>query len=137
MAAISRSPGFASKLIDKYIAETAIEAPPPSVYAPVWEPKQERLSLPLDEAGISAVVWCIGFEPDFRWLDAPVFSGIGHPKHERGVSPCDGIYFLGLPWLYTWGSGRFSSVGRDAEHLADRINRRLLGRTMMCVAFGA
>lgn len=123
--------------VDKYIAENAIDAPPPSVYAPVWEPKEERLSLPLAEAGISAVVWCIGFEPDFRWLDAPVFSGTGHPKHERGVSSCDGIYFLGLPWLYTWGSGRFCGVGRDAEHLADRISRRLVGRTMMCVAFGA
>jgi putative flavoprotein involved in K+ transport len=35
------------------------------------------------------------------------------------------VYFLGLPWLYTWGSGRFSGVARDAEHLAAHIKARL------------
>jgi putative flavoprotein involved in K+ transport len=28
---------------------------------------------------------------------------------------------MGLPWLYTWGSGRFSGVGRDAEHVVEQI----------------
>jgi hypothetical protein len=27
------------------------------------------------------VIWCIGFAPDFAWLDAPVFNGRGHPQH--------------------------------------------------------
>jgi len=27
--------------------------------------------------------------------------------------------FLGLPWHYTWGSGRFSGVTRDAEYPRD------------------
>jgi putative flavoprotein involved in K+ transport len=31
------------------------------------------------------------------------------------------LYFLGLPWLHTWGSGRFSGVARDALYLAERI----------------
>jgi putative flavoprotein involved in K+ transport len=26
-----------------------------------------------------------------------------------------------LPWLYTWGSGRFSGVARDADYVAQRI----------------
>ena len=41
--------------------------------------------------------------------------------HVRGVSPVPGLYFLGLPWLHTWGSGRFSGVARDALFLAERI----------------
>jgi putative flavoprotein involved in K+ transport len=122
--------------IDKYIAEKGIHARPPSVYTPVWEPPQERKTLSLADAGISSIVWCIGFKPDYRWLDAPVFNGLGLPKHHRGVTPLDGIYFLGLPWLYTWGSGRFSSVGRDADYLADRIRQTLLGQKMTCAAFG-
>jgi putative flavoprotein involved in K+ transport len=122
--------------IDKYIAEKGIDAPPPSVYTPVWEPPQERKTLSLADAGISSIVWCIGFKPDYRWLDVPVFSGLGLPKHHRGVTPLDGIYFLGLPWLHSWGSGRFSSVGRDADYLADRIRQRLLGQKMTCAAFG-
>ena len=107
--------------IDKHIAEKNIDCPPPSVYAPVWAPAEETLSLDLQSAGIQSIIWCIGFEPDFRWLDAPVFNGAGQPKHHRGVSPQPGLYFIGLPWLHTWGSGRFSGVARDASYLADRI----------------
>jgi putative flavoprotein involved in K+ transport len=36
-----------------------------------------------------------------------------------------GAYFIGLPWLYTWGSGRFSGVARDAEHLIEHIKTRI------------
>jgi putative flavoprotein involved in K+ transport len=111
--------------IDKYIAETGVEAPPPSVYAPLWEPEAERTTLDLDAAGVAAIIWCIGFEPDFRWLDAGVFNGAGHPKHHRGVTAEKGVFFLGLPWLHSWGSGRFSAVGRDARYIAERIAENL------------
>jgi putative flavoprotein involved in K+ transport len=107
--------------IDKYIAKNGIEAPAPTVYEPVWQPGEERPTLDLRDSGISAIVWCIGFQPDFSWLDAPVFNGRGHPGHVRGVSPQSGLYFLGLPWLHTWGSGRLSGVSRDAQYLAERI----------------
>lgn len=108
--------------IDKHIAAQGIEAPPPSVYEPVWQPDGEQLTLDLQAAGITSVVWCIGFRPDFEWLDAPVFNGRGQPVHARGVTQQKGLYFLGLPWQYTWGSGRFSGVSRDAAFLADRID---------------
>ena len=110
--------------IDKYIARMGLDAPPGSVYEPVWEPAAERPSLNLREAGIASVVWCIGFQPDFAWLDAPVFNGRGQPGHVRGVTAQPGLYFLGLPWLYTWGSGRFSGVARDALYLAEQIEAR-------------
>jgi len=54
-------------------------------------------------------------------VQAPVFNGRGHPVHQRGVTGQPGLYFLGLPWLYTWGSGRFSGVARDAMYLAEQI----------------
>ncbi|MFN6993911.1 MAG: MSMEG_0569 family flavin-dependent oxidoreductase [Aquincola tertiaricarbonis] len=107
--------------IDQYIERQGIEAPPPSRYEPVWVPPEERTTLDLQAAGIGSVVWCIGFAPDFSWLDAPVFNGRGQPQHERGVTALPGLYFLGLPWLHTWGSGRFSGVARDARHLAEVI----------------
>ncbi len=110
--------------IDKYIDRMGIAASPPSVYTPVWEPAAERTRLPLREAGIGAVIWCIGFQPDFGWLDAPVFNGRGHPGHVRGMTRQPGLYFLGLPWLHTWGSGRFSGVARDALYLAEQIEAR-------------
>ena len=113
--------------IDKYIAQHGVDAPAASVYTPVWEPDAERTTLNLREAGVSAVVWCIGFQPDFSWLDAPVFNGRGHPGHVRGVTAVPGLYFIGLPWLYTWGSGRFSGVARDALYLAEQIEARCRG----------
>ncbi|GAA4712493.1 hypothetical protein GCM10023215_64040 [Pseudonocardia yuanmonensis] len=48
-------------------------------------------------------------------------GGRGYPTHERGVTSRPGLYLLGLPWQYTWGSGRFSGVAADAEHLLGRI----------------
>jgi len=110
--------------IDRHIAERGIAAPPATVYIPVWEPAEERTSLSLAGSGITSVIWCIGFAPDFRWLDAPVFSGRGHPVHERGITQVPGLYFVGLPWLHTWGSGRFSGVARDAAFIVEHIAGR-------------
>jgi putative flavoprotein involved in K+ transport len=107
--------------IDKYIEKQGIDAPAGSVYVPVWQPAAERGALDPVAAGITSIVWCIGFTPDFSWVDLPVFNGRGYPGHLRGVTRQPGLYFLGLPWLHTWGSGRFSGVSRDAAFLAERI----------------
>ncbi|APT31981.1 putative oxidoreductase CzcO [Methylobacterium phyllosphaerae] len=111
--------------IDKYIAENDIQAPVQEPYTPVWEPGEPVTGLTLAGSGITSIIWCIGFTPDFRWLDASVFNGAGSPKHKRGVTKEDGVYFIGLPWLHTWGSGRFGAVGRDAEFVAQAIQKRL------------
>jgi putative flavoprotein involved in K+ transport len=108
--------------IDKFIEQNAIDAPPGERYQPLWAPEQERSELDLVAAGITSIIWCIGFSPDFTWVEAPVFNGRGHPGHQRGVTAQPGLYFLGLPWLYTWGSGRFSGVAKDARYLVDKIS---------------
>jgi putative flavoprotein involved in K+ transport len=51
------------------------------------------------------------------------FDGRAYPTHERGVTTVPGLYFLGLPWLYSWGSGRFSGIARGAGYLAEHIRR--------------
>lgn len=109
--------------IDQYILDNAIEAPAGEVYQPVWQPAAERETLSLAAAGITSIIWCIGFSPDFSWVDAGVFNGRGQPVHVRGVTGEPGLYFLGLPWLYTWGSGRFSGIARDAEYLVRHLAR--------------
>ena len=112
--------------IDRWITTRGIEAPAEARYVPVWEPPAGRSTLDLRAEGISAVIWSTGFHRDHRWIEVPVFDGRGYPTHERGVTSCPGLYFLGLPWQYTWGSGRFAGVARDAGHLAAKIttNRR-------------
>ena len=107
--------------IDKFIAANDFDARPEPRYEPLWVPPTERLSLNYREANITSIIWCIGFHTDYRWIDMPVFNGRGAPVHNRGVSPVAGLYFIGLPWQYTWGSGRFSGVARDAAYIAEQI----------------
>ncbi len=107
--------------IDAYIERAGIEAPVEQPYAPCWAPEIEPLTLDLAAMNVSTVIWCTGFRMDFSFIDAPVFDGRGYPAHERGVSAFPGLYFIGLPWLHTWGSGRFAGVARDASHIVEHI----------------
>jgi putative flavoprotein involved in K+ transport len=109
------------RTIDQFIADNHLEAPEEAPYTPVWEPTAPVLETDLTAADITSVIWCTGYETDFRWVEVPAFDGKGYPSHDRGVTPVKGLYFLGLPWLYTWGSGRFSGIARDALYLADQI----------------
>jgi putative flavoprotein involved in K+ transport len=105
--------------IDGYITRAGLSAPSSDRYRPVWQPPLGGSEIAGDD--ITAVVWATGFHRDHAWIEVPVFDGRGYPTHDRGVTSCPGLYFLGLPWLHTWGSGRFGGVARDAGHLAGRI----------------
>lgn len=120
-----------NKSIDDFIEKHGIDAPAASVYQPVWQPQQEHTSLNLQQAGISSIIWCIGFRPDFSWLQVDnAFNERAYPLHLRGISPVKGLYFLGLPWLHTWGSGRFSGIARDAKHVVQHISLALGNRLL-------
>jgi len=116
-------------LIDRHIAEKNIKAPDGSTYTPIWEPETEITDLDLKAAGITSVIWATGFSPDWSFVGLPIFDGNAYPVHRRGVTAVDGIYVLGLPWLWTWGSGRFLSVGKDAEHVVGHLAARHSART--------
>ncbi len=106
--------------IDAYIDREGIDAPVEERYRPVWTPAPGPTALDLDE--FDAVVWAIGFRADWSWLgDLDVLDAHGHPAHERGMTEVPGFSFVGLPWLHTWGSGRFHAIARDAEHVAARV----------------
>jgi putative flavoprotein involved in K+ transport len=107
--------------IDAHIAKHGIEAPVEARYVPVWEPDGDLGDCDYRAADIAAVIWSTGFAANFRFIDVPAFDGKGYPTHQRGVTSFPGLYFLGLPWLYTWGSGRFSGIARDAGFVADHI----------------
>lgn len=112
--------------IDAHIAREQIAAPPGERYVPVWRPAAVQRRLAHADANVRTVIWSMGFGMNFGWLELPVFDGNGYPLHARGVTPEPGLYFIGLPWLYTWGSARFSGVARDAEHIAAHIAERAL-----------
>jgi putative flavoprotein involved in K+ transport len=123
-------------MIDKYIDQNGIDAPPGHRTIPVWRPGAAVGDLDPVAAGITSVVWSTGFRSDWSWVDLPIFDGTGYPAHERGVTAMPGVYVVGLPWLYTWGSGRFVGVGRDAGFLADRIADHLALTRELAAASG-
>lgn len=112
------------RTIDAFIEKQQITAPLDPPYQPVWEPDTEVREVDVQQENIRTVIWCTGYQSDFSWIEIPVFDGKGYPGHERGVTGVRGLYFLGLPWLYTWGSGRFSGIASDATYLANCIVSR-------------
>ena len=114
--------------IDTYILSQELDAPEEAPYAPCWQPTPGPQPVELATENLAAVIWCTGYRSDFRWVEVPVFDGSGQPSHERGVTQALGLYFIGLPWLHTWGSGRFCGVAEDAHHIATAIDHRLQRR---------
>ncbi len=112
------------KMIDDYIEKAGLDAPAAEPYTPPWQVEQEPTHLSLSESNIKAVIWSTGFRADFSMVQIPVFDGSGYPGHHRGITTVPGLYFLGLGWLWTWGSGRFSGIAQDAEHVVEDIARR-------------
>jgi len=115
-----------TRAVDAYVARAGLaipEEPAPAAPPPVAAPTAIR-TLDLDAESITSVIWATGFRRDFGWIHLPVLEGNGEPIHRRGVTACAGLYFLGLPWLHTLKSSVLCGVGRDAEHLAERIAAR-------------
>ncbi|MUZ75615.1 MSMEG_0569 family flavin-dependent oxidoreductase [Agrobacterium vitis] len=112
-------------LIDRHIAEKGINAPEGGPYVPLWGPEAETTELDLETEGVTSVIWATGFTPDWSYVGLPIFDGTGYPVQSRGVTGVDGLYVLGLPWLWTWGSGRFLAVGKDAEYVVEHLATRL------------
>src|SRR6185312_16484696 len=77
--------------------------------------------LDLAAAGVTSIVWATGFAVDYSWLPDDAVDDNGRPKHQRGVSPESGIYFLGLPWQTHRGSSFIWGVWHDAKYLAEQI----------------
>jgi len=71
-----------------------------------------------------AIVWCTGFEPDYRWIQLPVLNELGTPSHRRGISSAvDGLYFAGLRFQHRVRSSLIGGVGEDAAFVAAQIGR--------------
>ncbi len=112
--------------IDRWIDKRGIDAPIEARYVATWQPPASTPeTIDLADAGITSVIWSTGFRSEWSWVKLPAFDGAGYPTHHRGVTSVDGLYVVGLPWLHTWGSGRFAGIARDAgfisEHIAGRI----------------
>ncbi len=69
------------------------------------------------------IIWATGYRPNFEWIEGLELSSDGYPKHYRGISNIDGLYFIGLPWLHTRGSATLGGIKKDAAYLAEYIEK--------------
>jgi len=106
--------------VDMYIETAGLAAPvEPDL------PRPPRLFgiefLDLAKAGVSTVLWATGYNLDFSWIDLDLFDADGYPIQKQGISPCPGLYFVGLHWMYKRKSGVIFGVGEDAENVCRHI----------------
>lgn len=115
------------KMIDEYIDRMSLNAPAETI-AQLRDGYQQPLITELDlkESDIASVIWATGYTFDFHVVKLPVLDASGYPIHRRGVTRYGGLYFLGLPWLHTRGSGILYGVGEDAGFIAANIAARTL-----------
>lgn len=88
--------------------------------APTQIPEAPPLALQLGE-DIRTVLWATGFQPDFSWLDLPVFDAKGQLRHDRGVAGVPGLYVLGLPYLRRRKSSFIHGAEDDARELTAHL----------------
>jgi len=111
---------------DAYIEQNGLPFPPePEAWKLLPDPDcltNPILSLDLEQAGITTILWATGFKFDFSWLKVDnAFNEKGEPFHKRGISAEAGIYFLGLPNLVNRASSFIYGVWHDAKYIADHI----------------
>jgi putative flavoprotein involved in K+ transport len=92
-----------------------------------------RDGLPVTQDGqrldVQNVIWCTGFDASRSFIKLPIFDDSGEPMHEAGVVTKEpGMYFVGLPFMYSASSAMIHGVGRDAKRIAGVVKARAQAR---------
>ena len=68
------------------------------------------------------IIWATGFRQDYNWINIPtIFDNQHSPIQKRGVTNTKGLFFLGLPWMYSRNSGLLGGVKYDANYILKLI----------------
>jgi putative flavoprotein involved in K+ transport len=110
------------RAIDDLVAQQGLEAPPEDwpddlVTREASSPEAPT-ELDLADAGMTTVIWAMGYQPNLGWVGLPILDEEGYPIQRRGVTSVPGLSILGLDWLHSAKSGLFAGVGEDAAYLA-------------------
>src|SRR6516164_1394484 len=121
--------------INDYIDRAALKAPMESI-PELHDGYSTKLLTELDlkACGIATVIWATGYTFDYSLVKLPVVDADGYPIQKRGVTRFDGLYFLGMPWLYNRKSGILFGVGEDAAYLAEHIAARSTARVPIALS---
>jgi putative flavoprotein involved in K+ transport len=109
-------------MVDGYVQANGLDAPAeelPQLRDGCEQPIIEELDL--KAAGITSVIWAMGYTFDYSLVKLPVRDGDGFPIQTSGVTRYAGLYFVGMPWMPSLKSGILAGVGKSAEHIASQI----------------
>jgi len=67
------------------------------------------------------IVWCVGYRDDTAWLEIPEAVSGGTFLHNEGISPVQGLFFVGRPWQRNRASALIAGVGDDARIVVGRL----------------
>ena len=116
--------------VDDFIVKKRIIAPvheePESVESPkpAAVPKFDTAPSTLDlmERNVRSIIWATGTEPDFRSLGIPSAIGAdGRPIHAAGISPVEGLFYLGYRNLRGPKSNFLFGIRDDASYICNAI----------------
>ena len=110
------------KMIDDAFEKSGLNLPKESL--PVLKDGysiDEVLELDLEAAGITSLIWAMGYNFDYSLVRLPIFDEDGYPRQTRGVTAHPGLFFVGLNWLHKMKSGLLFGVGEDAQFVASRV----------------
>jgi putative flavoprotein involved in K+ transport len=113
------------KMVDDHVVQNGLDVPCgelPQLRDGYTSP--EILELDLKAAGITTIIWAMGYSFDFSLVRLPAFDADGFPVQQRGVTNYAGLYFIGMPWLPKQKTGLLLGVGEAAEHIAVHIAAR-------------
>jgi len=100
---------------------------------PTVLPESPRLALDLHDRGIKTVIWATGLNPDYSWLDLPVFDRRGRLRHHGGVLELPGLYAMGLQFMRKRKSNFIDGAADDASDLSAHLVNYLAG-AKVCAA---
>ena len=111
------------KRIDAAIAQSGLDVPEEKPPEPLRDGYAAEIITELDlkAAGITSIIWAMGFRFDPSLVKLPVVDEDDYPIQKRGVTQYPGLYFIGMPWLHKRQSNLLLGVGEDAEHIVGKI----------------
>ncbi|MHA2250258.1 MAG: flavin-containing monooxygenase [Candidatus Kariarchaeaceae archaeon] len=129
---VKKSDDIENKVLD--LIDDAIKLE--NIAEPAWRNQmkdayEQKVITKLDliEQNIKNIIWATGYDRDYSFIDVEggVVDDMGFPIQKDGVSPHAGLYFIGMPWIRSPGSGVMYGVGADAKlmvkHLVEKTQK--------------
>ena len=117
------------RLVDEYITRNGLELPLDRdawLISPITDDELYPCkALDLRKENILNIIWAHGFNIEYSWMDIDrALRDDGYPIHKYGISPEEGLYFIGLPWQINRSSSFIWGEWNDAALIAQTIWRR-------------